>query len=77
MTGRPGGSMRPGRKLTANEIGISPDKIRVVAGDTDRTPYGWATFASRSLVIAGGACKLVAAMLRDRLQAGCRRGNGG
>src|SRR6516225_7598877 len=56
-------------QLIADEIGISPDKIRVVAGDTDRTPYGWGTFASRSLVIAGGACKLAAAMLRDRLQA--------
>ena len=29
----------------------------------------WGTFASRSLVIAGGACKLAAATLRDRLQA--------
>ena len=56
-------------QLIADEIGIAPDKIRVVAGDTDRTPYGWGTFASRSLVIAGGACKLAAAMLRDRLQA--------
>src|SRR5215468_381120 len=56
-------------QLIADEIGISPDRIRVVAGDTDRTPYGWGTFASRSLVIAGGACKLAAALLRDRLQA--------
>src|SRR5215467_5050573 len=56
-------------QLIADEIGIAPDKIRVVSGDTDRTPYGWGTFASRSLVIAGGACKLAAAMLRDRLQA--------
>ena len=25
--------------------------IKIVHGDTDRTPYGWGTFASRSLVI--------------------------
>jgi carbon-monoxide dehydrogenase large subunit len=56
-------------QLIADEIGMAPDKIRVVAGDTDRSPYGWGTFASRSLVIAGGACKLAAATLRDRLQA--------
>jgi len=56
-------------QLIADEIGISPNEIRVIAGDTDRSPYGWGTFASRSLVIAGGACKLAAAMLRDRLQA--------
>jgi carbon-monoxide dehydrogenase large subunit len=56
-------------QLIADETGIAPEKIRVVAGDTDRCPYGWGTFASRSLVIAGGACKLAAATLRERLQA--------
>jgi carbon-monoxide dehydrogenase large subunit len=56
-------------QLIADEIGIAPQKIRVVSGDTDRSPYGWGTFASRSLVIAGGACKLAAATLRERLQA--------
>jgi len=55
-------------QLIADEIGITPDEIRVVAGDTDRSPYGWGTFASRSLVIAGGACKLAAATLRERLR---------
>jgi carbon-monoxide dehydrogenase large subunit len=56
-------------QLIADETGIAPKEIRVVAGDTDRTPYGWGTFASRSLVIAGGACKLAAATLRERVQA--------
>src|SRR5207249_9929059 len=55
-------------QLIADEIGVVPSAIRVVAGDTDRSPYGWGTFASRSLVIAGGACKLAAATLRERLQ---------
>ena len=55
--------------LATDEIGVAPKEIRIVAGDTDRTPYGWGTFASRSLVIAGGACKLAAATLRERLQA--------
>jgi len=56
-------------QLLADEIGIAPNEIRIVSGDTDRAPYGWGTFASRSLVIAGGACKLAAATLRERLQA--------
>jgi len=56
-------------QLIADETGVGPDKIRVIAGDTDRSPYGWGTFASRSLVIAGGACKLAATTLRERLQA--------
>jgi carbon-monoxide dehydrogenase large subunit len=29
-------------QLIADEIGAAPKEIRVVAGDTDRTPYGWA-----------------------------------
>ena len=42
-------------QIIADELGTSPDRIKIVHGDTDRTPYGWGTFASRSLVIAGGA----------------------
>jgi hypothetical protein len=56
-------------QLIADETGIAPDKIRIVAGDTDRCPYGWGTFASRSLVIAGGACKLASATLYERIRA--------
>jgi carbon-monoxide dehydrogenase large subunit len=55
-------------QLLADELGVAPKEIRVVAGDTDRTPYGWGTFASRSLVLAAGACKLAATALRERLQ---------
>lgn len=56
-------------QIIADEIGISPDKITVVHGDTDRTPYGWGTFASRSLVITGGASKLAAGKLNNKLKA--------
>ena len=38
-----------------------------VHGDTDRTPYGWGTFASRSLVISGGATMLAARKIREKL----------
>ncbi len=54
-------------QIIADELGLAPDRIRIIHGDTDRTPYGWGTFASRSLVISGGACKLAAGKLRDRL----------
>jgi aerobic carbon-monoxide dehydrogenase large subunit len=55
-------------QLIADETGVMPDRIRVISGDTDRTPYGWGTFASRSLVIAGGACKLAGMKLGGRLK---------
>src|SRR5215831_10555867 len=54
-------------QIVADEIGTSPDRIKVVHGDTDRTPYGWGTFASRSLVIAGGASLLAARKVRAKL----------
>ncbi|NND50158.1 MAG: molybdopterin-dependent oxidoreductase, partial [Rhizobiales bacterium] len=54
-------------QVIADELGLAPDAIRIISGDTDRTPYGWGTFASRSMVIAGGACKLAAQGLRDKI----------
>jgi aerobic carbon-monoxide dehydrogenase large subunit len=54
-------------QIIADELGLVPDRIKVVHGDTDRTPYGFGTFASRSLVIGGGAALLAARKLRAKL----------
>ncbi len=54
-------------QIIADEIGVTPDVIKVVHGDTDTSPYGWGTFASRSLVIAGGASLLAARKVRAKL----------
>jgi carbon-monoxide dehydrogenase large subunit len=54
-------------QIIADEIGVEPRMIRVVHGDTDRTPYGFGTFASRSLVITGGASLLAAQKVRRKL----------
>ena len=55
-------------QLLADELGVEPRQVAVVHGDTDNTPYGWGTFASRSMVIAGGAAKLAAERLAARLK---------
>jgi carbon-monoxide dehydrogenase large subunit len=54
-------------QIIADQLGVTPDHIRIVHGDTDRTPYGWGTFASRSLVISGGASLLAAQKVRTKL----------
>ena len=54
-------------QIIADEVGVAPQDVRVVHGDTDATPYGWGTFASRSLVIAGGASLLAARKIREKL----------
>src|SRR5581483_11883642 len=56
-------------QIIADGLGVPPERIRIVHGDTDQTPYGWGTFASRSLVISGGACKLAAEALARRIAA--------
>ncbi|RVT92309.1 xanthine dehydrogenase family protein molybdopterin-binding subunit [Rhodovarius crocodyli] len=55
-------------QIIAEEVGVDVQRIRIIHGDTDRTPYGWGTFASRSLVIAGGASKLAAGKLAQKLK---------
>jgi len=55
-------------QLVSDELGIEPQRIRIISGDTDATPYGWGTFASRSMVIAGGASKLAAGQIALKLK---------
>ena len=54
-------------QIIADEIGVTPDVIKVLHGDTDRSPYGWGTFGSRSLVISGGATLIAARKVRAKL----------
>jgi carbon-monoxide dehydrogenase large subunit len=54
-------------QIIADEIGVPPDLIKVIHGDTDTAPYGWGTFASRSLVISGGATLIAARKVRAKL----------
>ena len=56
-------------QVVADGLGLPLESVRVVHGDTDRTPYGWGTFASRSMVISGGATKLAAERLREAIVA--------
>ena len=56
-------------QLIGDRLGVDPARVRIVHGDTDLTPYGWGTFASRSLVIAGGAARLASDQLRAKLAA--------
>jgi carbon-monoxide dehydrogenase large subunit len=55
-------------QLVADVLTISPDRIKLRQGDTDVTSFGWGTFASRSLVIGGGAAAVAARRLSDQLR---------
>ncbi len=53
-------------QIVATELGIPVDDIAVMEGDTDNTPYGLGTYASRSTPVAGAATAVVARQLRDK-----------
>ncbi|HER20438.1 MAG TPA: xanthine dehydrogenase family protein molybdopterin-binding subunit, partial [Chromatiales bacterium] len=42
-------------QIVASAVGVAMDRVRVVTGDTDTTPYGGGTWASRGAGIAGEA----------------------
>jgi carbon-monoxide dehydrogenase large subunit len=55
-------------QIVADRLGVRPDQVRLRQGDTDLASYGWGTFASRSVVIGGGAAARAAEQVADRLR---------
>ena len=53
-------------QIVAAELGLSPDDVEVVHGDTDRTPFGLGTYGSRSTAVSGAAAAVVARKVRER-----------
>jgi len=53
-------------QLVAGELGLSPDDVEVVHGDTDRTPFGMGTYGSRSTAVSGAAAVVAARKARER-----------
>jgi aerobic carbon-monoxide dehydrogenase large subunit len=53
-------------QIVAHELGLSPDDVEVVHGDTDRTPFGLGTYGSRSTPVSGAAAAVAARKVRER-----------
>ena len=53
-------------QIVANELGIPVGDVTIREGDTDDTPYGLGTYASRSTPVGGAATAMVARKLRDK-----------
>ncbi len=53
----------------AEELGLPHDRVRVLLSDTDRTPDGGPTTASRQTYVTGNAVRLAARTLREALAA--------
>ncbi|MBP2370391.1 aerobic carbon-monoxide dehydrogenase large subunit [Pseudonocardia parietis] len=53
-------------QMVAEELGLTPDEVEVVQGDTDRTPFGLGTYGSRSTPVSGAAAVLASRKVRER-----------
>jgi carbon-monoxide dehydrogenase large subunit len=53
-------------QIVASELGIPYEDIEVQEGDTDNTPYGLGTYASRSTPVAGAATAVISRKLREK-----------
>jgi carbon-monoxide dehydrogenase large subunit len=53
-------------QICAEQLGVSPDRITVVAADTAVIPYGLGGFASRQTITAGSAVHLAAKAVREK-----------
>src|SRR5690606_1267617 len=53
-------------QIVAEELGIPPDDVDVVHGDTDNTPFGLGTYGSRSTPVSGAAVAVATRRVRDK-----------
>ena len=55
------------RMIVMEELGIDPERVRVLVMDTDLTPDGGPTTASRQTYVSGNAARLAAKKLKSQL----------
>ncbi|HEY2523223.1 MAG TPA: aerobic carbon-monoxide dehydrogenase large subunit [Streptosporangiaceae bacterium] len=53
-------------QIVSEELGIPADRVEVVHGDTDQTPFGLGTYGSRSTPVSGAAAAVAARRVRDK-----------
>ena len=56
-------------QVAADELGVDPDDVEVIHGDTLTAPYSVGTWGSRGAVLGGGSVRAAAAQIREKLLA--------
>ena len=54
-------------QIAADAVGVDVSKVRIITGDTDITPYGGGTWASRGAGVGGEAVLLAGQALRQNI----------
>jgi carbon-monoxide dehydrogenase large subunit len=58
-------------QIAADRLGIDPERIEVIHGDTDQGPWGWGTYGSRSLAVGGEAVARAAVKVQEKAKLIC------
>jgi aerobic carbon-monoxide dehydrogenase large subunit len=58
-------------QIAADRLGVDPQRIEVIHGDTDQGPWGWDTYGSRSLAVGGEAVARAAEKVQDKAKRIC------
>ncbi len=58
-------------QIAADRLGLDPQQIEVIHGDTNQGPWGWDTYGSRSLAVGGEAVARAAERVQDKAKRIC------
>jgi len=58
-------------QIAADRLGIEPELIDVIHGDTDTGPFGWGTYGSRSLSVGGEAIARACEKVQEKAKKVC------
>ncbi len=58
-------------QIAADRLGIDPERVEVIHGDTDQGPWGWDTYGSRSLAVGGEAVARAAERVQEKAKRIC------
>ena len=54
------------KQIISERLGLAPEEVRVIDGDTDRVAFGMGTMGSRSTVVGGSALFYAADKIIDK-----------
>src|SRR5213079_403109 len=58
-------------QIAADRLGIDPERVEVIHGDTNQGPWGWGTYGSRTLSVGGEAVARAAERVQDKAKRIC------
>jgi aerobic carbon-monoxide dehydrogenase large subunit len=53
-------------QVVSDELGVDPNDVKVIHGDTDQTPMGWGTYGSRTTAVGGAALAVATRKIKDK-----------